>query len=383
MGGIFGVTAAVFFSVTLPWAQGNFGTPGVHSSGRETTAETSDTDQAQNVTEDTSKTATSGAISLEDFKVIYAQIHSMADQALDGLVRVSAVSSSTDLFKQVYESEEKASGLIVEIGQEQVFILTEKRILEGAQDLIVTLGDDTICQAKIEKTDEVSGMAVLSVDKSEIDEEELEQMRVLSFAADQNLQQGEPVIALGSPLENTNSMASGVVTSLVDTPVMDASYQLVNTDITGSLEGSGILLNMSGEVVGIITQKFGNNGQARISGISSDDVKEILKEMAGETSNVMLGITGKTVTESIAEELDMPEGFYVISVAADSPAMYYGIQSGDILVSMNNTKISDQKDYQNVLKQCKIGEEISVKMMRKVRDGYAEMKLTVQLEEKQ
>ena len=102
--------------------------------------------------------------------------------------------------------------------------------------------------------------------------------------------------------------------------------------------------------------------------------------MSGE-EKVVMGITGRNVTENISEELNMPQGLYVTSVADNSPAMYYGIQSGDILTSMNGEKILSQKDYQNVLKQCTIGEEIPIKIMRKVRDGYSEMEMTVRLEE--
>ena len=76
--------------------------------------------------------------------------------------------------------------------------------------------------------------------------------------------------------------------------------------------------------------------------------------MADREEKILMGITGKEIKENVAEELEMPQGFYVMSVAPDSPAMYNGIQNGDIIVSMKNEKISSQKDYQNVLKQCTI-----------------------------
>lgn len=104
--------------------------------------------------------------------------------------------------------------------------------------------------------------------------------------------------------------------------------------------------------------------------------------MADREEKILMGITGKEIKENVAEELEMPQGFYVMSVAPDSPAMYNGIQNGDIIVSMKNEKISSQKDYQNVLKQCTIGEEIPVEIMRKVRDGYSKMEMKVRLEAK-
>ena len=97
-------------------------------------------------------------------------------------------------------------------------------------------------------TDTVSGLAVLEVEKEELEEEQLEDMTVLNFGSAKNLSQGDPVIALGNLMEEINAIASGAVTSLGDTPVMDDSYQIIHTDIAGSIDGSGILLDMDGNV---------------------------------------------------------------------------------------------------------------------------------------
>ena len=256
------------------------------------------------------------------------------------------------------------------------------RILENAERIIVTLQDDTVCEGEVKKMDPVSGLAVVRISAKEIQEEQLKEMNVLKFSPDQSLWNGKPVVAIGSPLGNKNSVASGVVTSFTSVPVTDDLYQIINTDIIGGAQASGILIDLNGEIIGFISQKFGMDEAYRTSGISADDIKRILNEMANTEEKVKMGITGKEIEENVAEELEMPQGFYIMSVAENSPAMYYGIQNGDIIVSMKDEKISSQKDYQNVLKQCTIGEEIPVKIMRKVRDGYSEMEIKVRLEAK-
>lgn len=383
LGVVFGVVSAVSFSMTLPWAQKNFGTPEVYDSNRETTDETAWSKSTQSTVQQSTEEKENFRMNLQDYKDVYGQIHDVAREAFSGMLMVSGVSSATDLFREVCENEKKASGMIVSITDSEIWLVTERRILKDAERVIVTLNDDSICDAKIEKTDDISGLAVLTVSTEELREDQIKSMRVLKFGTTQNLQQAEPVIAVGSPLATSNSIASGVVTSIVDTPVMDGSYKIVNTDITGSTEGNGILLNMDGEVVGVLTQKFGGNVQTRIRAISSDDVSEIVKELTSKTEKVMLGITGRTVNETISEELDMPQGMYVTAVTTDSPAMLNGIQCGDIVVAIKNNKIENQKDYQNILKQCTIGEEIPIRIMRKVRDGYSEMEIKVRLEKKQ
>ena len=383
LGGIFGVTAALVFTLTLPWTQQNFGRPEVYSLGREITAETTNTDTTEGMSDSSGIQNYNQNIDLEDFKVLYEQIGDMANEAFRGMVTVSGVSSGTDLFQEVYESEKKASGMVIGMYSKRIYIVTEARAVEEAERVIVNLDDDTICDAEVKKTDEVSGLTVLEIDTENLTEEQLNSMTVLEFDTIETLERGDPVIALGNLTEGVNSMASGVVTSISDIPVIDSSYNIVNTDIAGSSKGSGILLNMDGKVVGIITRKFGSNEQSNICAISSNNVREILNDMTNTQQKVVMGITGKIVTENMAEELNMPQGFYVMSVAADSPAMYHGIQRGDILVSMKNTEILSQKDYQNILKQCKIGEEIPLEIMRKVRDGYSKMEIKVELKEQE
>ncbi len=378
---IFGAVSAIIFSLTLPWAQENFGNPEVYSLGRETTAETTNPQTDENSVQTSDRKEAESNIDLEDFKVLYAQIRDIADNAFHGVVTVSGISSNEDLFQKVYESEEKASGMIVGMDSSQILILTQSGILEDAERIIIRLADDTICEAQLIMTDEVSELALLTVKREELEEEQLNDMTVLNFGTTKSLSQGDPIIALGNLMEEMNSIASGAVTSLGDTPVMDDSYQIIHTDIAGSIDGSGILLDMDGNVVGIMTHKFGTNMESRICAIAADDISRILNQMMSGEEKVVMGITGRNVTENISEELNMPQGLYVTSVADNSPAMYYGIQSGDILTSMNGEKILSQKDYQNVLKQCTIGEEIPIKIMRKVRDGYSEMEMTVRLEE--
>lgn len=386
VGGVFGVAAAVGFTIAIPWARKTFGTPEVYSAGRQISTEMIDKMADKEADTTQSKIIWQGEsfeeIELEDIEIIFTKIREMAQETLKGIVQVTGAHSGVDVFQQIYENQETGTGLLIKIDTEDIFILTEKRILEKAERVIVTLQDGTVCEGQVKKTDPVSGLAVVGISTKEIDEEQLKEMKVLQFTSNQNLWNGKPVITIGSPLGNKNSVASGVMTSFTSVSVMDDLYQIVNTDIVGGAQASGILVDLNGGIVGFISQKFGADEAYRTSGISADDIKRILNEMAEKEEKVKMGITGKDIEENVAEELEMPQGFYVMSVAENSPAMYYGIQNGDIIVSMKGEKISGQKDYQNVLKQCTIGEEIPVKIMRKVRDGYSEMEIKVRLEAK-
>ena len=382
VGGVFGAAAAVGFTIAIPWVRKTFGTPEVYSASRQISTEMIDDEASTTESKIIWQGESFEEIDLEEIEIIFTKIRDMAEETLRGIVQVTGAHNGVDLFEQIYENQETASGLIIKIDTESVFILTEMRILENAERIIVTLQDDTVCEGEVKKMDPVSGLAVVRISAKEIQEEQLKEMNVLKFSPDQSLWNGKPVVAIGSPLGNKNSVASGVVTSFTSVPVTDDLYQIINTDIIGGAQASGILIDLNGEIIGFISQKFGMDEAYRTSGISADDINRILNEMANTEEKVKMGITGKEIEENVAEELEMPQGFYIMSVAENSPAMYYGIQNGDIIVSMKDEKISSQKDYQNVLKQCTIGEEIPVKIMRKVRDGYSEMEIKVRLEAK-
>ena len=92
-----------------------------------------------------------------------------------------------------------------------------------------------------------------------------------------------------------------------------------------------------------------------------------------------IGITGQEITDEIIElvQEDMPYGIYVKSVDINSPAYYQGIVSGDIIVELNGKKTKSLNDYSEILRSKNVGDEISITINRKGRNGYYEYKYTL------
>ena len=82
------------------------------------------------------------------------------------------------------------------------------------------------------------------------------------------------MIALGTPVANNSSMSFGMITSMVEMPVVDAQYRVLNTDILGSQQGSGILIDLDGKIMGIIAQSFSSDsGQITLTALAVPYIK--------------------------------------------------------------------------------------------------------------
>ena len=164
--------------------------------------------------------------------------------------------------------------------------------------------------------------------------------------------------------------------------ILYQKHSLLTTDIAGSSLGSGVLLNLEGEVIGLIAQSFAREDtQNLVTGLGVSEVKEMIQILSDETKDIVyLGITGKSITKDISEKKGIPIGVFVEQVEVDSPAMQVGIQNGDVIIELNGEKIETVKGYRHQLKFCKAGQTIKVKAMRQGTEGYVEVDFDVTLQ---
>ena len=233
------------------------------------------------------------------------------------------------------------------------------------------------------KGDTNTGFVILKIPKSGISAKTQESIAIAPLGESYTVDQGEPVLAIGSPMGYSDSVGYGIVTSTCNTVAKtDAEYSFLTTDIAGSSLGSGVLLNLEGEVIGLIAQSFAREDtQNLVTGLGVSEVKEMIQILSDETKDIVyLGITGKSITQDISVKKGIPIGVFVEQVEVDSPAMQVGIQNGDVIIELNGEKIETVKGYQQQLKSCKAGETIKVKAMRQGTEGYVEVDFDVTLQ---
>lgn len=321
-------------------------------------------------------------ITLEDYENLYKEMLAVAETPKRALVTVIGITNQMDYFKQNYEDQQQITGLIVAEKGQDLFILTEYRIVENVERIQVTFWDSSTVDAIYQRHDANTGLTILKAELSQLSESTRDGMEVAPLGNSYSVSQGDPVLALGSPLGYSDSVAYGVVTSVTNKiSTLDTEYTLLTTDILGSPDGSGILINLKGEIVGIIAQNYSSDSKNIVTGLAISQIKSLIEHLSNNESRPYIGIKGQDVTEELSERTGIPKGVLVNSVAEDSPAMFAGIMEYDVIVQIGDEKVQTVKQYQEQLGKCSPGQTVKVTAMRKGAEGYSEMEFDVTIGE--
>ena len=204
---------------------------------------------------------------------------------------------------------------------------------------------------------------MIKVPFTSVDEETQEKIPAAPLVAADDMKQTESVIAIGSPSGDYDSLMGGTITSVTGTlKVADEEYGMLTTDMVGSEEGGGILLNSSGEVAGIIWNQEEDRTNV-IRAVETAQLRPLLESMANGEDICYIGIMD--------------------AVDEDSPAMTAGIQNGDILHALDGQEVQSMEEYASVLQGLNKGTRTTVNVYRKNPSGeYEDVQLKVTIKEK-
>ncbi|MCM1193498.1 MAG: PDZ domain-containing protein [Butyrivibrio sp.] len=321
----------------------------------------------------------------ESYKELYSAISSYIAELQQYMVTVTAVTSNLDWFSSVQESRNQTSGIILNDNGRELLVLADARILRSAESMILTFNNGEQANAQIKQMDSYTGLAVLAVPLTElppgIDRESLTYPSLGS--SNSSRMAGTPVVAMGSPMGTGNSVGYGIVTTASHIySVPDRNYKILQTDINGSRNASGVLFNLDGQIVGIITDNKTNSGMEDVVyayGIT--DLKNIMIKMSNSNRVAYLGITGLDVTSEANRELGVPLGGFVTKVDMESPAMLAGIQQGDVIVAVGDREVTGFNDYTGALMLYEPGQTVDITIMRQSQEEYKEMNFSIEVGE--
>lgn len=320
--------------------------------------------------------------SLKNYEALYQDMLGVTEKPKRALVTVIGITNQMDYFNQNYENQQQISGLIVADNGQDLFILTEYRIVENVERIQVTFWDETMVDATYQHHDPSTGLTIVKVDESKLDEGTRDGLVVAPLGSSYLVSQGDPVVAVGSPVGYSDSIAYGVVTSVTNKiSALDNEYNLLTTDILGSTDGSGILVNLDGEIVGIIAQSYSAKGNNVVTGIAISQIKKLIENLSNNVSRAYIGIRGQDVTEELSDKTGIPKGVLISRVADDSPAMMAGMKEYDVIVKLGEHKVETIKQYHEQLGKYSTGDVVTVTAMRKGAEGYAEMTFDVTIGE--
>jgi S1-C subfamily serine protease len=227
-------------------------------------------------------------------------------------------------------------------------------------------------------------LAIISVPLADIPEAYRNDIKAATMGESYGLSIGSPIIALGSPNGHTNSMEIGVITSKGSTVgITDNRLELFNTDINDYDSSDGIIVNLKGDVIGVITRtlKEGVNEQLNtVIGISR--VKSIIEKMANKEPRIYFGVKTEDLTDTAKQEHHVENGIYVDEVLANSPAFEAGIKNGDIILQIDDENVINSYDFYNNISTNKPDDTIKVKVKRTTSSSEKDMDLEITLEAK-
>lgn len=315
----------------------------------------------------------------ESYQQIIDSMNERAEEAGKGIATVRQVSGQTDWDAEMTGIRKSVTGVITADNGQELLILADSSICTDASKWTVTFDDGRTYEAALKKQDTNTGLAMFSVPRGNIADTTWNAIKVSVLGNSNLVKQGDLVMALGNMFGYPEGMSYGLISSTdYKTAFYDGECDVLATDIVSETSGTGVLFNIEGEVIGLISPSVwdDNDGNAA-NAYAVSDLKSAIEILANGESVPYIGIYGTTVTKELEEEQGMPAGVYVVDVDPDSPAMEAGIQSGDIICQVGDESVSSIVTYQSAVLQIKTGRQVVVRGMRLGADGYVDVKFTV------
>ncbi len=321
---------------------------------------------------------------IADYEKVLGEMKKIATSVGYSLVTVTAVESGVDWFNETYETRKSTSGIVIGENNVDLLILTSFDRIQSADDIEVTFGTATIVSGELWDYDEDCNLAVVSVPLKDIPQQQLSQIKTAVLGESYSISVGTPIIALGSPNGYAGSMEIGIVTSkgsMIYTT--DNKLELFNMDIITTENSDGIIVNMKGEIIGLITRTLKEEGNETLStAIGISRLKGLIEKLANKEERVYFGIRGEDVPMSVLNEQGLENGIYVTEVLADSPAFKAGIKQGDIITSINDNSVVSITNFSNMLSTFEPKQIIKVQVSRISKNELKEMTFQVTLQKK-
>ncbi len=310
----------------------------------------------------------------------YQKVSEVYRSISQGLVTISSVRQDTDWFNNPVSNADQSAGAIIYMTDAEVLILADYSAIEEAEALTVTFsGGDTV-EARVKKTDRITGIAIISVSLGAVSQEVLDSLEPLVLGNSYQVTAATPVIGAGSPAGFSGSVVTGMVSYVQRNAVgTDTAFQLLYADLSVEEDGGGFLFNVNGEIIGILTDTYGDETVEMPAAIGISSLKGIIESLSSGIDVAYLGIQGQNATAQIAETGGMPEGIYVTRVIMDSPAYLAGLKAGDIITASGEEDILTMRKLQSFLESYSTGDVITLTVYRSGADEYVEMEFEVTL----
>ena len=268
-------------------------------------------------------------------------------------------------FKQNRVQRSLGSGVII---SKDGYIVTNNHVVENADEITVTIGDDTTeFNGKLIGRDADSDMAVIKIETTK-------NLIPIKMGDSNTLQVGDLIFAIGNPFGIGSTVTQGIISALNKNKVGINRYEnYIQTDASINPGNSGgALVDSRGALIGIntaiISKSGGNNGIGFAIPVAM--VKDVVTKLVadGKVTRGYLGVVIGDIDNELLKVYKRKEGALVLDISADTPAFKYGLKRGDLIYAINGKAIKDRNTLQNTIASFKPDEKIILQVERDNKD---------------
>ena len=270
--------------------------------------------------------------------------------------------------RQVQTPKRTATGSGVIISSDG-YIVTNNHVVDGADELTVTLNDNQEYSARIIGTDKTTDLALIKITGKNFP--------AIAIANSDDIKVGEWVLAVGNPLGLNNTVTAGIVSAKARSLGANGVESFIQTDAAINAGNSGgALVNTRGELVGINAMLYSQTGSYSGYGfaIPTAIMNKVIDDLKkyGIVQRAMIGIQGGNVKDYVdskkeeGKDIDLGtmEGIYVAKVVDDGAAADAGIKEGDVIVAADGQKVTRMAELQEIIAKKHPGDKITLTYLR-------------------
>lgn len=335
-------------------------------------------------------------------------VHDVSDIVENVMPSIVQVTNATlteyrNFFYETYSvpSVSAGSGIIIAEDGDYIYIATNNHVVSGDstnQTITITFSDETAVEGTVQGADESNDLAVVKVKISDLSDSTLNTIKVATLGDSDSVKVGDSAVVIGNAMGYGQSVTTGVISALDREVTLETdsgqtiSNKLMQTDAAVNPGNSGgALLNMNGEVIGIVSAKYIDTdaeglGYAIPMSTAESIIEALMNgdsvntnQLAGDsTDTAYLGIYGVDISVNAATTYGMPEGVYVSSVVDGTGAAKAGIEKKDIITAINGNTVTSMSELQSYLQNFNPGDTVTL-TVAKNSANYATKEITVTL----
>lgn len=312
--------------------------------------------------------------SLSDYRQAMDEMHNKAENVLKGVVNIEGVTSVVNWLGETIDQSEKTLGIIVGENPNNLYILTYYDKVKTADRIELSFRSRNSYTVSLLNFDESYNIAVLTLPKQALRQEDISSIALLEMGNSDDIFSGMPVIAVGSLDGEHEIIEYGMITNDNSVEyITDAAIGIFTTNVEHSERGEGVMADLDGKVIGIITRKIGADIMPNVNKcMRVNDLIQVAEKLCNGENRNYFGIKAGNIPMWVLRENNLENGISVSNVEPSSPASDAGLRKGDFIISVNGVKINEVKEFSDILMQADESSALEIEVYResKTQEPY-------------